>query len=225
MLWRMLARSHYPRFISWILELLHRRTRQTRIARINGLRIQICPQVFNPITGRTTAFFIRHMQIQPHNRVLEIGTGSGAIAVAAAQVAQSVTATDVSHFAVQCAQATMKLNQVDNQVRVLQGDLFKPVQNETFDVILFNPPYLQFTPQNWIAKAWSAGTQYELIDRFLRGAHQVMARKGEIQMLLSSAASISYLLHLFKSAGFTTSVIKNGRIFGLLERIYLLRLS
>jgi release factor glutamine methyltransferase len=210
----MLARLYYPRFISWILELLHRRTQREKIALINGLRIQICPQVFNPIIGRTTSFFMQHMKIQHDKRVLEIGTGTGAIAAAAAKVAKSVTATDVSPFAVQCAQTTMQLNQIDNRVIVLQGDLFQPVQDETFDVLLFNPPYFQFTPQSWIAKAWSAGSDYELIGRFLRGAHQVLTRKGEIQILLSSAAS-----------GFTMSLIKKGRLFGPLERIYLIRLS
>ncbi|MHA2405498.1 MAG: HemK2/MTQ2 family protein methyltransferase, partial [Candidatus Hermodarchaeia archaeon] len=155
----------------------------------------------------------------------EIGTGTGAIAAAAAQVAQSVTATDVSPFAVQCAKTTMQLNQMDNRVTVLQGDLFQPVQDEAFDVILFNPPYFQLTPQNWMAKAWSAGSNYELIERFLHGAHQVMTRKSEIQMLLSSAALVTKIMSLIKSSGFTTSVIKKGRLFVPLERIYLIRLS
>ncbi len=220
-----LSQSQYPRVITWILQLLHRRTQKPSIRKMNGLLVQICPQVFNPITGRTTQFFIQHMQIKPENRVLEIGTGSGAIAAAAASCAQSVTATDVNPYAVQCAQTTMRLNDLEKKVRVLLGDLFAPVDGERFDVVLFNPPYLAFQPRSWLAQAWSAGPNFELLEKFLDGVREVLKDEGKIQILLSSATVLSEIFKLIRNAAFGIRVIAEGRMLGFMERIYLLQLS
>jgi release factor glutamine methyltransferase len=192
---------------------------------MNGLRVQICPQVFNPITGRTTQFFIEHMHIDPKDRVLEIGTGSGAIAAAVANQAQCVTATDVNPYAVKCAQSTMRLNGLEKKVRVLQGDLFVPVQGERFDLVLFNPPYLAFHSGSWLAKAWSAGPNFELLDDFLGGVGEVLSDQGEIQILFSSATSLTEVLKRIRNAELRIQVMAEGRLLGLLERIYLFRLS
>ncbi len=220
----MLARMHYQRFISWVLELRHRRIQHEWTVEWNGLRIQICPQVFNPFTGRTTQFFIRHMNIRPDSHVLEIGTGSGAIAAAAAQNAQFVTATDVNPYAVRCAQATMRQNGLMNRVTVRLGDLFVPVHGERFDIILFNPPYFRFDPQSWMAKAWCAGSKHQLIVRFLEGARKVLKPSGEIQILLSSASDLPQIIGLIKMVEFRIELISQGQILGPLERIYLFRL-
>jgi len=220
----MLAQSQYPWLITWILELLHRRTQQESSVVIEGIRVQICPQVFNPIIGRTTQFFIQNMKIHSTQKVLEIGTGSGVIAAAAARVTQYVTATDVNPYAVQCARTTMRLNGVENRINVLLGDLYSPVHEETFDVILFNPPYFNFDAQSWMALAWSAGSNYELLDRFFTDARNVLSRTGEIQILLSSATPLRHIISLIKKAGFKIQVIASRRILGVLERIFLVRL-
>jgi release factor glutamine methyltransferase len=221
----MLARTHYPRFINCVLELLHRRIPHERTVEWNGLRVQICPQVFNPITGRTTQFFIEHMKIRPDSQVLEIGTGSGAIAAAAAQIAQFVIATDVNPYAVRCAQTTIRQNGLANRVKVRLGDLFAPVHGARFDIILFNPPYFRFDPQSWVAKAWCAGSKYQLFVRFLEGARKVLTPSGEIQILLSSASDLPQIIRLIKTAEFRIELISQGQILGPLERLYLFRLS
>lgn len=214
----------YPRLVAWTLDLLHRRTKRAFIVELNGLKVQICPNVFNPLTGRTTKFFIQHMQIHPSSRVLEIGTGTGAIAATVAQAGSHVTATDINPYAVQCARKTMRLNNVQNRVSVLSGDLFEPVQNRTFDVILFNPPYFASKASSWVAQAWSAGPECELIARFLSGAHQVLAKGGQIQILFSSATVLPTILQLIRKEGYDIQVIAQGRLLGLLETVYLFQL-
>ncbi|MFX1301676.1 MAG: HemK2/MTQ2 family protein methyltransferase, partial [Promethearchaeota archaeon] len=188
------------------------------------LKVQICPHVFNPLTGRTTKFFIRHMQIHPSSRVLEIGTGSGAIAAAAAQAGGYVTATDINPYAVQCARITMRLNNLQNRVSVLSGDLFEPVQNRTFDVILFNPPYFASKASSWIGQAWYAGPQCELIARFLSGARQVLAKGGQIQILFSSATVLPTILQMIQKEGYDIQIFAQARLLGLLETVYLFQL-
>ncbi len=220
----MAAFQIYPRITAQILLLLHRRIRETRIIELKDIRVQICPHVFNPITGRTTAFFIDNMIIPASTRVLEIGTGTGAIAVAAARLTNQVVATDVSPFAVRCATHTVKLNSAEHRVKIRQGDLFAPVLGETFDIILFNPPYFALIPNSWIATAWSAGSNFDLITRFLIEARQVLTKGGQIQILFSSRAPLKKIMPLIHAQGYRIQIIARKNILGSLERIFLFRL-
>lgn len=76
-------------------------------------------------------------------KVLDLCTGSGAIAVAVKHECPSmeVTAVDISWDALRLAEQNARHNQVS--VRFLQGDLFAPVTGERFDCILSNPPYVE----------------------------------------------------------------------------------
>jgi len=76
--------------------------------------------------------------LKPGDRVLDMGTGSGVLAVAAAKLARSVVAADISARAVKATRAAGKGMK---NLRVVRSDLFSGVTVK-FDVILFNPPYL-----------------------------------------------------------------------------------
>lgn len=77
-------------------------------------------------------------------RVLDVCTGSGALALALAKElpAAEVVATDVSPEAVAIARRNAERNGLASRVEVRQGDLFAPVAGETFDLIVSNPPYI-----------------------------------------------------------------------------------
>ena len=79
-------------------------------------------------------------------RILDIGTGSGAIAIAAAVTLgekASVTAVDISRGALECAKKNAEANGVGGAVRLIESDLFGALDNgEKFDVIVSNPPYI-----------------------------------------------------------------------------------
>ncbi len=84
-------------------------------------------------------------------RILDIGTGSGAIAIALAHNLSSadITATDVSPHALSLAEENAKRNGA--AIRFLQGDLLAPVTGETFDLIVSNPPYVPATDRDSLA--------------------------------------------------------------------------
>lgn len=74
--------------------------------------------------------------------VLDIGTGSGVIAVTIAKETKArVTAVDVSQKALEVAKQNAKLNQVD--VKFVLSDLFENVGEKKFDIIVSNPPYIE----------------------------------------------------------------------------------
>lgn len=75
-------------------------------------------------------------------RVADIGTGSGAIAVTfqLEYPSAQVTATDISEAALTVARRNAEQN--DSQVTFVQGDLAQPLQDEKWDIVLSNPPYI-----------------------------------------------------------------------------------
>ncbi|MBN1473332.1 MAG: peptide chain release factor N(5)-glutamine methyltransferase [Syntrophaceae bacterium] len=76
-------------------------------------------------------------------RILDIGTGSGAIALALAKElpAAEVTATDISPAALKIAKRNARNLGLEKQIEFLKGDLFAPVKG-FFDIVISNPPYI-----------------------------------------------------------------------------------
>ena len=77
-------------------------------------------------------------------RIVDVGVGSGAIAVAlAVNLPQaSITATDLSVPALALAQRNAKHNGIADRIRFLTGDLFAPLTGEQFEIVVSNPPYV-----------------------------------------------------------------------------------
>src|SRR5215211_565792 len=130
------------------------------------MRLMTLPGVFRPrpdswMLARRVADTVR-----PGMSVLDVCTGSGVLAVAAARAgAGAVTAVDVSRRAVATVRINARLNGV--RVRALRGDLFAPVAGERFDVIVSNPPYLPSEddqlPRHGPQRAWEGGTDGRLL--------------------------------------------------------------
>lgn len=76
--------------------------------------------------------------------VLELCTGSGCLAILAAQAfaEASVTAIDISHEALEVARRNVAAYRLDERISLLQSDVFDAVPRQTFDLIIANPPYV-----------------------------------------------------------------------------------
>ncbi len=77
-------------------------------------------------------------------RIVDVGTGSGAIAVALARTLPDaqIWATEISPAALAVAQENATRNRVGDRVRLVHGDLLAPVAGEHFDIVVSNPPYV-----------------------------------------------------------------------------------
>jgi release factor glutamine methyltransferase len=77
-------------------------------------------------------------------RIVDVGTGSGCIAIALARhlPEAKITAIDLSSKALIRASESAALNQVSPRIRLLEGDLLAPVVGEQFDIVVSNPPYV-----------------------------------------------------------------------------------
>jgi release factor glutamine methyltransferase len=120
-----------------------------------GLSFTVTPDVLIPRPDtehlvEKTVEIARRFQ-QP--RIVDVGTGSGAIAVTLARQLPTteITAVDLSESALQVARNNARQNAVDHRIRFLQGDLLVPVAGEQFDLVVSNPPYVPNTDRALIA--------------------------------------------------------------------------
>jgi len=122
-------------------------------------------------------------------RIVDVGTGSGAIAIALAHKlpAAQLTAIDVSPTALTIARPNAKRNHVADRVRFLEGDLLAPVAGELFDFVVSNPPYVAENDRASLsvevrdhepAIALFAGSGLEIYRRLIPAAHAVLISGG-----------------------------------------------
>jgi release factor glutamine methyltransferase len=112
-----------------------------------GLEFEVTPAVLipRPDSELVVTECLGLARKMPQPRVLDIGTGSGNLAIAVAHQlpAAKVTAIDISADALAVAQRNAVKHNVNDRIRFLAGDLFAPLEpDERFDFILSNPPYI-----------------------------------------------------------------------------------
>lgn len=78
-------------------------------------------------------------------KILDLCTGSGAIAIALAKNIKNseITAVDISTKALSVAKKNAKNNEVENQITFIESNLFEKVKKEKYDMIVSNPPYVK----------------------------------------------------------------------------------
>jgi release factor glutamine methyltransferase len=147
-------------------------------------------------------------------RVLDVGTGSGVLAVGAAIDGARATAIDVSRRAVLCAALNARLNGV--RVRALRGNLLEPVCGERFDAIVANPPYLpaadDVPPTRGPARAWDAGRDGRaLLDVLCAEAPGHLARGGVLLMVHSELCGTASTLAALREQGLDAEPVVRRR--------------
>jgi release factor glutamine methyltransferase len=149
-------------------------------------------------------------------RVLDLCTGTGAVAIAAAGMgADCVTAVDLSRRAVMSARANSLLQRAGMDIR--RGDLFAAIAGETFDVVLCNPPYVPAAtdrlPRHSPGRSWDAGRDGRaLVDRVCQGVTQVLRPGGTLLLTHTAVIDASQTLELLSGQGFETRIAASRRV-------------
>lgn len=118
------------------------------IAHFRSLELQVDPRVLvpRPETELLAGAVLKWAEGRAGPEVLEIGTGSGAIALSLATEADfaRIVATDISAGALAVAEANRQAVAPAAPVELRLGRGYEPVAGETFQVIVSNPPYIAF---------------------------------------------------------------------------------
>lgn len=136
-----------------------------------------------------TFMLCANLEISPEERMLEIGTGCGLVAIVAAKAGAHVIATEQSKIAVQNAHKNVALHNCKTHVEIRQGNLWEPIRpGEKFSLIAFNPPYLPGTKEDpGFDSAWSGGNKgYEITEQFLAQCTPHLQENGRLLLIQSS---------------------------------------
>src|SRR5439155_7577882 len=183
---------------------------------VSGVRLLVPPGVFRPLSDTwMLADALRVATLPPRASVLDLCTGSGVLAVAAARRgAREVTAVDVSRRAVLAVRLNARANGV--RVRALRGDLFAPVGRLRFDLIVSNPPYVPGEhdggPPPGRRRHWDAGAGGRaLLDRIVDQAPAHLRPGGSLMLVHSSICGIDATLDRMRAAGLEPDVVARRR--------------
>lgn len=173
------------------------------------MRLAVLPGVFRPRPdSRMLAAAVAEL-VRPGDRVLDLCTGSGLLAVTAALAGARATAVDVSRRAIATARLNGRLNGV--RVDARRGSLFEPVAGERFNLIVSNPPYIPAEPgarTTRRARAWDAGPDGRtLLDPLCAAAPAHLRADGALLLVHSQLAGIEATQQACARAGLACSVL------------------
>lgn len=124
----------------------------------------------------------------PVSRALDLGTGCGVQSLHLSTHAEQIVATDLNPRALALAELTMQLNGVEVDLRL--GDLYQPVQDEKFDLIVTNPPFVIAPPSAQAERLlYREGSLPgdQLVERVVRDGARRLRPGGVLQVLANWA--------------------------------------
>ncbi len=179
-----------------------------------GMQFQTCENVYEP--AEDTFLLAENLKVKKTDKVLEIGTGTGIIAILTSKITEKVIAVDINKYAVECARKNSEINHSNIDIKL--GDLFDPVKDEQFDIIIFNTPYLPTNEDERIddelEAAWDGGMDGRVvINRFIEGLSEHLNLKGRVQLVQSSLSNVEETIGRLMEKGFDVSITASERFF------------
>ena len=165
--------------------------------------IDVVEGVYAP--AEDSELLIESIDPKPGQRVLEVGTGSGIVALHCAAAGASVTGTDANPDAARCARDNATANVLGENAEGGRGlsivlcDLANGVRGP-FDLVLFNPPYLPGKMGQPAADGGAGGI--EVVSRMLQDLPRLLAPGGRCIIILSNHSDEAALVRLFHKLAF-----------------------
>jgi len=173
--------SSESKYLEWWAK--RNNARSSRFVEVEGEKVFVRKEVFSPEASLTnsTAQLIRHIPDLSDKCVLDLGTGSGILAIHAAKKnARHVVALDIDSAALQNAQENVESHTLQNSISLLKSDLYGNVEGK-FDFIMANLPV--------------ADSVWEVLPHTISETYDIFL--GECKAFLSEGARIIFAFASF----------------------------
>lgn len=185
---------------------------------INGVDIVVYPGVFPPVID--SELLASHIHVKSGDRILDLTTGSGVLAVIAGLQGATGIAVDINPTAVENANANF--NHYQLQMKAFRSDLFENVPHDTYDYIYVDGPYTEgkitesleysfYGARGFLTRLFSEAS------RFLNPQGKILitfAEWGEVDFLESTAAKNGFLLKVVDK-----KISSHKRVYRLYEAV------
>ena len=173
-------------------------------------RLMTLPGVYAPQHDTRLLMAALNLEsIGPGTEVLDVGTGSGALALHAARLGARVTAVDVAWRAVVTARLNALLHR--RRISVQRSDLLSALPGRSYDLVICNPPYVPSPmgrlPVRGAARAWEAGRDGRVVlDRVCETAPAALRPGGRLLLVHSGLCDSEVTLRRLSDAGLRARV-------------------
>ncbi|MBD3354369.1 methyltransferase [Candidatus Woesearchaeota archaeon] len=170
----------------------------------NGNELKIKPNVFSPAYFSDSQWFADNLtEIVEQKKLLEIGTGTGIIALACRMNGADVTATDIN----ECAVENAKIN-LPKDVKILLGDMYEPVEGK-FDYIFWNHPFNKGdNPNEKILLKAGFDYKYESLEKYISQASEYLLDDGKLLLGTGNFADIDEIKRIAKENSYSLELLR-----------------
>lgn len=188
---------------------------QGKIIQYLGKTFVVYKNTFWPF--RDSQPLVKNFKIKKGEHVLDMGTGSGVIAIFACyRGAEKVVAVDINPAAIKSTRHNAKMHGFEKMIVVKRSNLFENIGKEQFDVITANLPFRNKRAHDVVAKSqWDTGLKTN--KQFFKEVRKHLRPKGRIYFAQSNFGAIEEIKTLAKAARFSIKVIgrqsADGKVF------------
>ena len=183
-----------------------------------NIQIEEREDVYSP--GEDSILLIESLNVSDGERVLEIGCGSGVVAIHCAKNGADVTAVDINPSAVALTRKNAAANGAFMDIRL--SDLYEDIDSH-YDTIVFNLPYLPVKDDGMLGKAWSGGDDgIGPLPKLLNDVEDHLFPRGRFVVVVSSLMDQRRLNDVL--SGYDVKVLGEKKLFFEVLRVLEIRL-
>jgi len=182
---------------------------ETYGCRCAGLDISVLPQVFSPAYFTDSEWFATEIAAMARGaKLLDVGTGTGIVALASALAGAEVTATDINPAAVENAKLNFSVHGV--AAPALLGDVYGALARpETFDLIFWNHPFnLGINRQEDPLSLCGFDFEYRGVRQFIENGPRYLSPGGRLVLGTSTFAEVSRIARIAAGARLDVRILR-----------------
>lgn len=154
-------------------------------------------------------------------KVLDMGCGTGILAIEAAKKGAKVTATDIDEEAIKKTIEAAKKEGI--KINTIKSNLFSKIK-EKYDLIICNPPYLPNDPEDPDIALDGGPEGWEYIEKFLKEAKKHLTKEGKIILLYSTRSKEEKIKEIIKKEGYQEKELTRKGV-GFFEELIVVELK